>query len=674
VAELDGRRWLYLALVLSTTAAATARLWAILRIDGIDDLEIALLVLFGILFTWTASAFWLACVGAHVCWRGAARTPLARPMPGEPIRSRTAIVMPIHNEEVARSFAGLAAVHESVEASSALGEFDFYILSDSTDPAHWVAEEIEWDRLRRAAGPEARLFYRHRPRNIGRKTGNIRDFCTNWGGLYDYMVVLDADSLMTGETLVTLARLMDANPRTALIQVSPQPVGRDSLFARIQQFASSVYGPIYTAGLAHLQGPDGNYWGHNAIIRVQPFMQHCGLPALPGRAPLGGEILSHDFVEAALLRRAGWDVRLAPELGGSYEEVPSNLIDYLKRDRRWCQGNLQHMRLLLAQGLRMPSRLHFAVGIMSYVSSPLWLAMLVVSAFEAYRLEHSGAVTYIGKYPVLAWPISHTLALIALVLVTAGLLYGPKLLALALLGRDRERRRAHGGIGKAAYSVFLESLFATLLAPVTMLTHSWFVATILLGGSTSWGGQPRGDRRLSVGAALGAFGPHTIFGLAATALAYLYIPGSFWWFVPLLAGLALAVPMAWVTSSAAAGRWLRRRGRFLVPSETVGLPILERMRARLAERPAEETGEAEIDALLRRALTDPYVSRLHLALLGDVPEAPADPEKLPALVDAARRGDIATFTRQDWTALLSDANSLSALAPERAEALRTRER
>jgi membrane glycosyltransferase len=667
VAELDRRRWLYLALVLSTTAAGTARLWAVLRIDGIDDLEIALLVLFGILFTWTASAFWLAGIGAYVTWRGTARAALARPKAGEPIRSRTAIVMPIHNEDVARSFAGLAAVYDSIETTGALAAFDFYVLSDSTDPAHWVAEELEWDGLRRALGPAARLFYRHRPRNIARKTGNIRDFCTNWGGLYDYMVVLDADSLMTGETLVTLARLMDANPRTALIQVSPRPVGQESLFARVQQFAASVYGPIYTAGFAYLQGPDGNYWGHNAIIRVQPFMQHCGLPDLPGRAPLGGEILSHDFVEAALLRRAGWDVWLAPELVGSYEEVPSNLIDYLKRDRRWCQGNLQHVRLLLTQGLRMPSRLHFAIGVMAYISSPLWLAMLVVSAFEAYRLEHSAAVTYVGKYPVLAWPISHTLALIALVLVTAGLLYGPKLLALIVLWRDRERRRAHGGFGKATYSVFLESLFATLLAPVTMLTHSWFVLTILLGWSTSWGGQPRGDRPLSLGAALATFGPHTAFGLAATALAYRYIPSGFWWFVPLLAGLVLAVPMACVSSSASIGSGLRRRGRFLIPSETVGLPILERMRERLADRPAEAADEVQVDALLRRALTDPYVSRLHRALLRDVSDVGDDGETLPALVDAARRGDVATFTRQDWTALLSNAKSLSALAPERAE-------
>jgi membrane glycosyltransferase len=664
VAELDGRRWLYLALVLSTTAAATARLWAVLRIDGIDGLEIALLVLFAILFTWTASAFWLACVGAYVTWRRQARTTLAKPRPDRPIRARTAVVMPVHNEAVDRSFAGIAAVYQSVEATGALDAFDFYVLSDSTDPAYWVAEEIEWDRLRRALGPEARLFYRHRPRNIGRKTGNIRDFCTSWGGLYDYMVVLDADSLMTGETLVALARLMDANPRTALIQVSPQPVGQDSMFARIQQFASSVYGPIYTAGLSHLQGPDGNYYGHNAIIRVQPFMQHCGLPALPGRAPLGGEILSHDFVEAALLRRAGWEVWLAPELDGSYEEVPSNLIDYLKRDRRWCQGNLQHMRLIFAQGLRMPSRLHFAVGIMSYLSSPLWLAMLVVSAFQAYRLEHSGAVTYVGKYPVLAWPISHTLALVALVLVTAGLLYGPKLLALVVLWRDRERRRAHGGIARAAYSIFLESLYATLLAPVTMLTHSWFVVTILLGWSTSWGGQPRGDRRLSIGAALAAFGPHTAFGVAATALAYRYIPSGFWWFVPLLAGLVLAVPMACVSSSASAGRGLRRHGRFLIPSETVGLPILESMREKLADRPAAEIDATATAAVLRRALDDPYVSRLHLALLNDVSDARDRPERLPALIDAARRGDVATFSNQDWTALLSDARSLSAIAPE----------
>ena len=266
-------------------------------------------------------------------------------------QSRTAILMPVYNEDVARVFSGVQAIFDSVAAT---GGFDFFILSDSTDPPNWIAEEVAWQKLRASLEPDARLFYRHRHRNIGRKSGNIQDFCENWGSHYDYMVVLDADSLMSGETLAALVRLMDANPRAALIQAPATLVGRSTLFARIQQFASTAYGPTYTAGLAWLQGGQGNYWGHNAIIRVRAFHAAWRTAAsLPGKPPFGGEIMSHDFVEAAFLLRAGWEVWMAPDLTGSYEEPPPTVYDHLKRDRRWAQGNLQHSRVLLAQGLNL---------------------------------------------------------------------------------------------------------------------------------------------------------------------------------------------------------------------------------------------------------------------------------------------------------------------------------
>src|SRR6201999_2471868 len=204
---------------------------------------------------------------------------------------------------------------------------------------------------------------------------------------------------------------------------------------RMQQFASSVYGPVFSAGLAWLQGPDGNYWGHNAIMRVRAFMAHGGLPRLPGKPPFGGEIMSHDFVEAALLVRAGWQVWMAPDLGGSFEAPPPSIVDHLKRDRRWCQGNLQHLRILFAQGLKMPSRLHLAMGIMSYLSSPLWLLLLIVSGIDMLRFRPHAAATYTdtwigGIQPSLSLAVSHTPDLLPLVLATAVVLYAPKLLAV----------------------------------------------------------------------------------------------------------------------------------------------------------------------------------------------------------------------------------------------------
>ncbi|HXB52880.1 MAG TPA: glucans biosynthesis glucosyltransferase MdoH, partial [Rhizomicrobium sp.] len=363
--DIAPRRWLYLFMVLASTVAAVTQMAGVFEVDGFSPRELVILGLFAILFAWIASSFWMTVFGAFARFTRAQLLPL-KPAAG-PSAARTAILMPVFNEDVARVFSGVRAIQEAAGA-----DFDFFILSDSTNPASWVAEELAWQSLKRELGEEARIYYRHRARNTGRKAGNIQEFCENWGQLYDYMVILDADSLMTGKTLAHLVGVMDANPRAALIQAPAQLVGRNSLFARIQQFASSVYGPLHTAGLAFLQGPDGNYWGHNAIIRVHAFMQCCGLPRLPGRPPFGGEIMSHDFVEAALLRRAGWDVWMAPDIGGSFEEPPPTLMDYLIRDRRWCQGNLQHLRIVFAQGLTLPSRLHLAMGIMSYVSSPLW--------------------------------------------------------------------------------------------------------------------------------------------------------------------------------------------------------------------------------------------------------------------------------------------------------------
>ncbi|HEV7960581.1 MAG TPA: glycosyltransferase, partial [Rhizomicrobium sp.] len=241
-----------------------SKLYQVLRVDGIDALELSFLILFAILFGWITISFWMGVFGAFARLTGAGLLPLKESR--EPSTSRTAILMPIYNENVDRVFSGVQAIFDSLAGAHG---FDFFILSDSTDPANWVAEEVAWQRLRMSLEPDARIFYRHRHKNVGRKSGNIQDFCENWGTAYDYMLVLDADSVMSGETLNALVRLMDANPKAALIQAPASLVGRATLFARIQQFASSAYGPTYNAGLSWLQGADGNYWGHNAIIRVR---------------------------------------------------------------------------------------------------------------------------------------------------------------------------------------------------------------------------------------------------------------------------------------------------------------------------------------------------------------------------------------------------------------------
>ena len=654
MSDIAARRWLFLFLVVVSTAAAAVKLYQVLRVDGLDPLEFLFLVLFTILFGWITISFWMAVFGAFARLTGARLLPLAEA--SAPSSSRTAILMPIYNEDVARVFSGVQAIFDSVAAT---GEFDFFILSDSTDPANWIAEEIAWQRLRASLEPEARVFYRHRHRNVGRKSGNIQDFCENWGSHYDYMVVLDADSLMSGETLAALVRLMDANPRAALIQAPATLVGRSTLFARIQQFASSAYGPTYNAGLTWLQGAQGNYWGHNAIIRLRAFQQHGGLPTLPGKPPFGGEIMSHDFVEAAFLLRAGWEVWMAPDLGGSYEEPPPTVYDHLKRDRRWAQGNLQHSRIILAQGLKLPSRLHLAMGIMSYLASPLWLLLLVVSALEMFVPQGITPFTYAGRHPGLALSVSQATPLLQLVTATLVLLYAPKLLALMVLLAQPEAMKTHGGTVNILRSVVIESIFATLFAPVVMLAHSWFLFNIMVGRATGWGTQTRDDRALPFWFVFREYWLHTLIGAAAAFALYRFAPHSLGWFVPLLLGLILTIPLVQISSSLKLGAALERDHLFLVPSETGIIPVLKRAHQLLTRREAA-IGQADYRHLV---LDDPEVMALHLRLLHEAPPLmEMSRARLSALADAARRRDTQAFSRQDWVALLSDAESLQAVA------------
>ncbi|HEY2008027.1 MAG TPA: glucans biosynthesis glucosyltransferase MdoH [Rhizomicrobium sp.] len=648
MSDIAPRRWLYLFLVLASTVAAVTEMAGVFQLDGFSTREIIILALFAILFAWIASSFWMTAFGAFARFTKQELLPL-KPATG-PSAARTAILMPVYNEDVVRVFSGVRAIRESAGS-----DFDFFILSDSTNPANWVAEELAWQEMKRELGEETRIYYRHRARNIGRKAGNIQDFCENWGQLYDYMVILDADSLMTGKTLSHLVGLMDANPRVGLIQAPAQLVGRNSLFARIQQFASSVYGPIYTAGLACLQGSDGNYWGHNAIIRVHAFMQYCGLPRLPGRPPFGGEIMSHDFIEAALLRRAGWEVWMAPDIGGSFEEPPPTLLDYLIRDRRWCQGNLQHLRIVFAQGLTLPSRLHLAMGIMSYVSSPLWLLLLIVSGAEMASYEPAPAPTYLDLEPALPLYVSHAAELGILVFATLVLLFGPKLLAVCSVLGDAAMTRAHGGTRALMASLFWEALFSTLMAPIVMLQHSWYVFSIVMGMATGWNPQTRTDRALPLKLVAWKFAPHTLIGAAAAFWLWHYAPDYFNWFLPLLAGLTLSIPLVVLSSSPLLGQVAREDHLFLVPSESRGLRVMDRAHA------LSEGHEPSPDHAQQLVLEDARVRELHLALLKDAPAPAVDPLLLWSLREKLARHETASFSREDWALLLSDGETLRAL-------------
>jgi membrane glycosyltransferase len=565
------RRGLFFSLTLLTAGAASALLLDVLRANGLSAIELLGALLYFALFTWIAGALWTAVAGFGVRLAGGDPAGIdLGALAGRPLRTRAALVMPVCNENPRRVAAGLEATWSSLRRQPEQAAFDLYILSDTSDPEIAAAEQVLWQQLIARHQAAGRVHYRRRLEHRGRKAGNIADFIRTWGEHYECMIVLDADSIMTGAAVVTLVRVMEAYPRIGIAQSLPLSFGRETLFGRLIQFGSRLLGPMLASGLAYWQLGESNYWGHNAIVRLRPFARYCTLPRLSGNPPLGGEILSHDFVEAALMRRGGFEVRQLPDLEGSFEEVPANVLDFAARDRRWTQGNLQHSRLLRLPRLHPLSRLHLVTGIVSYVSSPMWLALLLLSsalsAIEAARLPQyfvSGFKSLVPRSPQI-----HTGEQAMLFAVTLLVLLLPKILGAALAIHDRRLCRQFGGVSSLCVSLLVEQLFSILLAPSMMLFHSTFVAQTLLGKSVSWDAQVRTDRGVSWREACQRQKWHLAFGAVWAVIMWRLAPQFFWWLMPVLAGLVFGVGLTAWTSRTSAGRLLRHWGLLLVPEET----------------------------------------------------------------------------------------------------------
>lgn len=532
-------------------------------------LQTSILILFGILFCWVSAGFWTALMGFLELLTGRDKYRISGSSAGnEPIapEARTALVMPICNEDVPRVFAGLRATFESVAASGNLDRFDFFVLSDTNDTDIAVAEQQAWLDVCRETKGFGRIFYRRRRRRVKRKSGNLDDFCRRWGGEYKYMVVLDADSVMSGECLSSLVRLMEANPDAGIIQTAPKASGMDTLYARMQQFATRVYGPLFTAGLHFWQLGESHYWGHNAIIRMKPFIEHCALAPLPGKGAFAGAILSHDFVEAALMRRAGWGVWIAYDLPGSYEELPPNLLDELKRDRRWCHGNLMNFRLFLVKGMHPVHRAVFLTGVMSYLSAPLWFFFLVLStALLATNtlMEPQYFIEPYQLYPL--WPQWHPEKAVALFSTTIVLLFLPKLLSIILIWAKGAVE--FGGRIKVTLSMLMEMLFSMLLAPVRMIFHTRFVLAAFLGWAATWNSPQRDDDSTPWSEAVRRHGPQTLLGFAWAALVAWLNPSFLWWLAPIVGSLVLSIPVSVISSRTRLGLAAKDEKLFLIPEE-----------------------------------------------------------------------------------------------------------
>ncbi len=563
------RRLVLLFLMLGQTALATYYMSRVLPYQGKEWLEIALLGLFALLFCWVSAGFWTAMTGFILLARG--KDPFliskAAVAGGEiAANARTAIVMPICNEDVTRVFAGLRATYESLAKTGQLDRFDFFVLSDSGNSDICAAEVAAWAALCKAVDGFGRIFYRRRQRRVRRKSGNIDDFCRRWGNNYRYMIVLDADSVMSGACLSKLVQSMEANPDAGIIQTAPRAAGRDTLYARIQQFSTRVYGPLFTAGLHYWQLGESHYWGHNAIIRLKPFIEHCALALLPGKGPFAGEILSHDFIEAALMRRAGWKVWIAYDLDGSYEEMPPNLLDELKRDRRWCQGNLMNFRLFLSRGMHSVHRAVFVTGVMAYLSAPLWFLFLILSTGLLAQHTLTDPTYFTEPWQLFPnWPQWHPEKALALFSATATLLFLPKILSAVLICIQGATQ--FGGRMRLLFSVLIEMFFSMLLAPVRMLFHTHFVIAAFMGWALRWKSPPREDAETSPGEAFRHHGLHTLLGLAWGGAVFWLNPTFLPWLLPIVGSLAVAIPISIYSSKVSNGLRFRKKKLFLIPEE-----------------------------------------------------------------------------------------------------------
>ena len=549
---------MYLALPLTFSEAAV---W------GLDDpASVVLLWISLICFSVTFGCVALTAVSALVGSVAGQDRSFAKPE--TPLKGKTVLLMPVFNENATAFCASLLAMAQDLQELGETEHFEIFILSDS-DRLDYLSKEVTAVKLliEKLSGTMP-VWYRRRKKNAGRKAGNIRDFITQWGKRYDYMIVLDADSLIQGETLTTLAQEMDADSDLGILQTLPRLIGGQTVYSRLQQFANSVYGSVFAKGLNAWQGDDGNYWGHNAIIRVKAFAESAGLPVLSGSPPFGGEIRSHDFVEAALMNRIGWKVRMLTDPKGSWETCPPTLLDAASRDRRWAQGNVQHLAVLRVDGLSWSSRLHMVLGFMNYLTSSLWLTTILIGLIISpwVLAQNSGETVFSGDGLLPVSQIFGSTRMLVIFCVTIGLLMLPKLLGLIAGMRKHHFRPVRDRL-LMLISALVEQAFSILYSPIIMFLHTRYLWEIFCGKDSGWPTQERCGRPVAALALLQCHSSQTIAGILMTAyLAFLASPLTYW-ILPVTIGLMLSMPLSLLSGSKMLGNKLRNIGLLLTREE-----------------------------------------------------------------------------------------------------------
>jgi membrane glycosyltransferase len=553
---LTRRRLIVIALNVLTMGALAIGLIQIFASGGwtITDMMIFGCFLFGA--PWTVMGFWNAVIGLwllHGARDGlAATSPFVDETDTSAITAKTAVLMFLRNEDPARAFARLVETRRSLDATGAGDQFDVYVLSDTDDEEVAAEEERLFALWRAELGATA--HYRRRTENTGWKAGNIRDFLDRWGQGYDYFLPLDSDSLMSGAAILRMARIMQRYPRLGILQSLVVGAPAESAFARIFQFGMRHGMRSFTMGAAWWHGDCGPYWGHNALVRVEPFYAECDLPVLEGKGPLAGHILSHDQVEAALMRRAGYEVRVLPVEGESWEDNPPTLFEFTRRDLRWCQGNMQYIWLLGTKGLKPMSRFQVFAAIMMYFGAPAWMLMTTAAAFKLFDSD----VMEID----MAFAVSMFFIMFAVSLF-------PKIAGWIDIALRTGGAREYGGRIRFAMGAVVETLFSIMLAPVVAFRVTMFMIGLLFGRSVSWSGQERDAHQLSWGTALRGLWPQSLFGKALFIMLLVVQPSVLPWAAPVMLGLCLAIPFAVLTSHPAFGRFAAKIGLCATPDEFV---------------------------------------------------------------------------------------------------------
>jgi membrane glycosyltransferase len=562
-------RRIFATLVLSSVTVLIALMAHSLSGHPFDLLDLLMLAAFGVTLPWSVIGFWNAVIGFVLMQFTrdpiAIVSPFARRIRGdEPIVTRTAILACVRNEDPSRLSRNLAVLVEGLAATGVAERFHIFILSDTNRPDTATAEEHVASALQARYGRTVAITYRRREINTGYKAGNIRDFCERWGSEYDFAIVLDADSVMTPSAMLRLVRIMQSDGRLGIVQTLVAGMPSSSGFARIFQFGMRLGLRSYTLGGALWQSDCGPYWGHNAIIRVAPFTRHCHLPVLPGSSPLGGHILSHDQVEAVLMRRAGFQVRVLPEEDGSWEENPPTLLEFIRRDLRWCQGNMQYWRLLAMPGLKPVSRCQLMFAILMYLGAPGWLSLTALTLVRSNFAE-PGFVLFRSDTAV------------SLFAIIMGMTFAPKIATIIDVYVRTSLRRAFGGGIRFFFGIVTETVFSMMLSPVMAVAHTLFLGGLLLGRTVGWTAQQRDDHAVPFGFAARKLWLQTAIGFGLLLWFATCMAGALWISLPFWGGLLAAIPFAMLTGFPLFGLALVRLGLCAIPEDTVPPPTLREL-------------------------------------------------------------------------------------------------